>query len=38
VPDYKTWTLWASLVVGVLLLAWMAWVLARELKAAPPKT
>lgn len=38
VPSYKTWALWASLVVGVLLLAWMAWVLARELKAAPPKT
>ncbi len=38
VPNYKTWALWASLVIGVLLLAWMAWVLARELKAAPPKT
>jgi hypothetical protein len=38
VPNYKTWALWASLVVGVLLLAWMAWVLARELKAVPPKT
>ena len=37
VPDYKTWALWASLVLGVLLLAWMAWVLAREMKGSGPK-
>lgn len=37
VPDYKTWTLWASLGLGVLLLAWMAWVLAREMKGTGPK-
>jgi len=37
VPDYKTWALWASLVLGVVLLAWMAWVLAREMKGAGPK-
>jgi Protein of unknown function (DUF3999) len=36
-PDYKTWTLWASLVLGVALLAWMAWVLARELRQSKPK-
>ena len=36
-PDYKTWALWASLVLGVLLLAWMAWVLARELRDSGPK-
>jgi hypothetical protein len=29
-PDYKTFTLWGSLVVGVLLLAWMAWRLTRD--------
>ncbi len=37
VPDYKTWALWASLALGVLLLAWMAWVLAREMKGSGPK-
>ncbi len=37
VPNYKTWALWASLAVGVLLLAWMAWALAREMKGHGPK-
>jgi hypothetical protein len=36
-PDYRTWALWASLVLGVLLMAWMAWVLAREMKGSGPK-
>jgi hypothetical protein len=36
-PDYKTWGLWASLVIGVVVLAWMAWVLARELRDSRPK-
>jgi len=36
-PDYKTWALWGSLVLGVVLLGWMAWVLARELRQAKPK-
>jgi hypothetical protein len=36
-PDYKTWALWASLALGVLLLAWMAWVLAREMRGSGPK-
>lgn len=30
--DYKTWALWASLLLGVALLAWMAWQLARQMK------
>lgn len=34
-PDYRTWTLWGVLILGVLLLAWMAWRLARQLGAAP---
>ena len=34
--DWKRWTLWASLVLGVALLAWMAWRLARQLAAARP--
>ncbi len=38
VPNYKTWALWASLAIGVALLAWMAWVLAREMKGPGPKT
>jgi hypothetical protein len=33
--DWKRWTLWASLLLGVALLAWMAWRLARQLAAAP---
>jgi len=35
-PDYRTWGLWGSLVIGVVLLAWMAWVLARELRDSRP--
>lgn len=34
-PDYKTWTLWGSLILGVLILAWMAYRLARQLAKAP---
>jgi hypothetical protein len=37
VSDYKTWALWASLALGVLLLAWMAWALAREMRGVGPK-
>jgi hypothetical protein len=33
-PDYKIWGLWASLVIGVAVLGWMAWVLARELRTS----
>jgi len=33
-PNYKTFTLWGSLVVGVLGLAWMAWRLTREMNRA----
>lgn len=32
--EYKPWFLWGSLVLGVLVLAWMAWRLRRELKDA----
>jgi len=37
-PNYKTWALWASLALGVVLLGWMVWVLAREIKGAGSKT
>ena len=42
-PNYKTWALWGSLVAGVLVLAWMAWQLARQMQAKattgePPRT
>jgi hypothetical protein len=37
-PDYKTWGLWASLAIGVVVLAWMAWVLAREMRSSESKT
>jgi hypothetical protein len=33
-PDYKVWALWASLVLGVAILAWMAWQLAHQLRAS----
>jgi hypothetical protein len=33
-PNYKTFTLWGSLVFGVLVLAWMAWRLTREMNRA----
>lgn len=36
-PDYKTWALWASLALGVVVLAWMAWVLARDIQGSGPK-
>jgi hypothetical protein len=31
--DYKTWLLWAALGLGVAILAWMAWQLARQMKS-----
>jgi Protein of unknown function (DUF3999) len=34
--NYKVWGLWATLSVGVLLLAWMTWRLARQMRSAPP--
>jgi threonine/homoserine/homoserine lactone efflux protein len=34
-PDVKRWMLWASLILGALVLGWMAWRLARELGTAP---
>ena len=33
-PNYKTFALWGSLIVGVLVLAWMAWRLTREMNGA----
>ena len=36
--DYKTWALWASLILGVLILAWMASRLVRQLNAPANKT
>ncbi len=30
-PDYKVWSLWTALVLGVALLAWMAWGLTRQM-------
>jgi hypothetical protein len=35
--DYKVWGLWAALVAGVLLLAWMAWRLARQMQPPAPE-
>jgi len=33
--DYKVWGLWGVLSLGVLLLAWMTWRLARQMSSAP---
>jgi hypothetical protein len=33
--DYRTWSLWGVLVLGVALLAWMAWRLGKQVGAAP---
>jgi hypothetical protein len=33
--DYRTWSLWGVLVLGVVLLAWMAWRLGKQVGAAP---
>ena len=30
-PDVKRWALWAALVLGVVVLGWMAWRLSREM-------
>jgi hypothetical protein len=35
-PDVKRWTLWAALVLGALVLGWMAWRLSRDMNAKPP--
>jgi hypothetical protein len=35
-PDVKRWVLWAALVLGVMVLGWMAWRLSREMAAATP--
>jgi hypothetical protein len=37
--DYKVWGLWSALVVGVLLLGWMAWRLSKQMQAQanPPR-
>jgi len=35
VTNYKVWGLWAALSVGVLLLAWMTWGLARQMRSTP---
>ena len=32
-PDVKRWTLWAALVLGALVLGWMAWRLSRDMSA-----
>jgi hypothetical protein len=34
--DYKVWAFWGVLILGVALLAWMAWRLAGQLKASDP--
>jgi hypothetical protein len=31
--DYKTWLLWGALALGVAILAWMAWQLARQMRS-----
>jgi hypothetical protein len=31
--DYKTWLLWGALALGVAILAWMAWQLARQVRS-----
>jgi hypothetical protein len=33
--DYKVWGLWGVLALGVLLLAWMAWRLAKQMHSPP---
>jgi len=35
-PDYKRWLLWAGLLVGVLVLAGMAWSLLKSSKQNEP--
>ena len=35
-PDVRRWVLWAALVLGVIVLGWMAWRLSREMMSAPP--
>jgi hypothetical protein len=31
--DYKTWLLWGAVALGVAILAWMAWQLARQMRS-----
>ena len=33
--NYKVWGLWSALSLGVLLLAWMTWRLAKQMRSAP---
>jgi hypothetical protein len=37
--DYKVWGLWSVLIVGVLLLGWMAWRLSKQMQVQgnPPR-
>ena len=35
---WKAWLLWAALVLGVLVLAFMVWRLAKQMNAAPPNS
>ena len=35
-PDVKRWALWAALVLGALVLGWMAWRLSRDMNAKAP--
>jgi Protein of unknown function (DUF3999) len=35
--DYKVWGLWTALVLGVALLAWMAWRLAKQMQSPAEK-
>jgi hypothetical protein len=36
--EYRRATLWAVLILGVMVLAWMAWQLSRQLNAPPRKS
>ncbi len=34
--NYRVWGLWGALTLGVLLLAWMAWRLSKQMQSPPP--
>jgi hypothetical protein len=36
--DRKTWGLWTALVLGVAVLGWMAWRLAKQMQSPAPAT
>jgi threonine/homoserine/homoserine lactone efflux protein len=36
--ERKVWALWIALLVGVAVLGWMAWRLARQIQAPPEST